>query len=62
MERDEQNGMSPDAVAKKVLRLSKRKRLPPTATVGVGYSLLVFAGRLLPQRLVNAVLYSLYAK
>ena len=62
MERDEQNGMSPDAVAKKVLLLSKRKRLPPTATVGIGYSLLVFAGRLLPQRLVNAVLYSLYAK
>ncbi|MBQ1223351.1 MAG: SDR family oxidoreductase [Oscillospiraceae bacterium] len=61
MERDEQNGMAPSDVAKKVLRLSKRKKLPPSATVGVGYGILVFAGRLLPRSLVNRVLYALYA-
>ena len=53
--------MAPSDVAKKVLRLSKRKKLPPSATVGVGYGILVFAGRLLPRSLVNRVLYALYA-
>ena len=62
MERDEENGMSPERVAKKVLRLASRRHLPPSATVGAGYALLVYLGRVLPPRLVNRVLYALYAK
>ncbi len=62
MEADEQKGMSPDAVAKKVCRLGKRRHLPPVCTVGFGYGALVILARLLPQRLVNRVLYEMYAK
>ena len=62
MERDEQNGMPPQAVAKKILRLSGRKRVPPVCTVGAGYAALVFLSRLLPRRLVNRILYLMYAK
>ena len=62
MERDEENGMSPKAVAKKALRLSQKKRVPPIGTVGAGYGFLVLCGRILPRRLVNWILYTLYAK
>lgn len=62
MERDEQNGMPPEAVAKKILRLSGRKRVPPVCTVGAGYAALVLLSRLLPRRFVNRILYLMYAK
>ncbi len=62
MEHDEQTGMPPEAVAKKIVRLAGRKKLPPCVTVGFGYSALVILARLLPQRLVNRVLFEMYAK
>ena len=62
MERDEQNGMPPSAVAGKLFRLASRRRVPPVCTVGAGYSFLVWLARHLPPRLTNRVLYALYAK
>ena len=40
MERDEQNGMPPAAIATAVVRAAHKKRLPPVTTVGNKYKLL----------------------
>ncbi|MBR4940410.1 MAG: SDR family NAD(P)-dependent oxidoreductase [Clostridia bacterium] len=62
MEADEQKGMSPGVIAKKILRLSRKKRLPPRVTVGFGYTALVVLADILPSAAVNLILYGLYAK
>lgn len=60
MERDEQNGMSPEAVAGAVLRLLNRRSLPAVATIGLRYRLLCFLNRVLPVSAVDALLSLLY--
>lgn len=60
MERDEQGGATPEAVAKVLARRLLAKRMPRRFTVGLGYRLLVFLDRLLPTRLVDAIVSRLY--
>ena len=63
MERDEQNGMSPDAAARTIARVALKKgRVKPHYTIGLSYKCLVFLDRLLPCRAVRYLLYQLYAK
>ncbi|MEA5038707.1 MAG: SDR family NAD(P)-dependent oxidoreductase [Clostridiaceae bacterium] len=62
MERDEQNGMSAAAAGRYVANRALKKRCPPLCTIGASYKLLVFLTRLLPVRLVNRLVYMLYAK
>ena len=62
MERDEQNGMSPNAVANCLLRLAEKKRLAPAYTVGFSYRLIDLAARLLPSAWVSRIVALLYAK
>ncbi len=60
MERDEQNGMSPDVIAKIALRIAKSKNPPVYVVGGASYKLLVALGRLLPKRLVLYVIGKMY--
>lgn len=60
MEHDEQNGMAPQTVAKAIIRLLSRRKLPVVATVGVQYQLLCLLNRLLPIALVNRLLEMIY--
>ncbi len=62
MERDEQNGMPPEAIAKKVVALSKKKKVSPLYTAGAAYKLMVFAKRILPAAAVNRIVGMLYIK
>ena len=62
MERDEQRGMSPEAVAKMLLRLAKKRRVKPLYSLRLDYRLFVVLSRLLPVRLLNWVVYLLYAR
>ncbi len=62
MERDETRGASPDAVAKVVDRVLKRRRMPPQVAVGFQYKLFLFLKKVLPKRLVEAVVYGMYGK
>lgn len=62
MERDEEHGKDPITVAKVCARLLKRKHPPVKVTVGLKYKLFVFLKKILPSRLVNAVIYSMYGK
>ena len=61
MEKDERGGVSPDKVAKKVLRLAQKKRVSPLHAVGFVYGLCVLLMRILPSGLANRILGMLYA-
>ncbi len=59
---DEQNGFAPVILAKKVLRLSKRKKLPFSKLIGLKDSLLYrLVFYLIPRRISNYLIYKIYA-
>lgn len=60
MERDEQTGMTPEYVAKRVGCLLRRRTLPPVYTIGWTYCLFVFLQRLLPQCLIRWIVTRMY--
>lgn len=60
MERDEQGGMPPQAVARAVARQAARKNPPVQVVVGAKYKLFALLAKLLPRRLVNYILGRLY--
>lgn len=62
MEKCESNGLAPEKMAKKICAVAGKKNPPVSFTVGFSYKLLRFANRILPQKLVNFILYRLYGK
>ena len=62
MEQDEQNGMKPEVVAKKIYRVMTKKKTPLKTTVGATYKFLVFLAKILPLPLQNRVIAKLYMK
>lgn len=60
MEKDEQSGLSPEFVSKKVARLCGKTRLPHYKTVGFKYKAFVVLGKILPKRLILYVIDSIY--
>ena len=60
MERSERNGMSPEQVAGMVVRLLRRRHLPPHKIVGTGNELLGLLYRLLPARTMLWLLGKIY--
>ncbi|MDD4715693.1 MAG: SDR family NAD(P)-dependent oxidoreductase [Oscillospiraceae bacterium] len=61
MERDEKNGMPPEAVARRVFVAAGKKHPKPLYAVGAKYKLFVVTARLLPVRFTNWVVGILYA-
>lgn len=62
MEHDEENGMSPEVVAKVAIRTLRRRRMPSQRPVGAGCMFLYQLLRFLPHRTVLSLLYRLYAR
>ena len=62
MEKDEQNGLSAELAGKVFAKAALRKRVKPMTSTGFVYSLLCVLARILPTRLVQWVLYQMYAK
>lgn len=60
MERDEQNGKSPDFIAKKIVSLSTKRRPPLLCSAGVGYRLICLLLKILPTRFGVWVIGKLY--
>lgn len=60
MERDEQNGMPPSAVAKVIVSQAARKSPKTAVSVGFKYKVLVFLAKILPVSLANNIIYSMY--
>lgn len=62
MERDEQNGMSPEAAARIIAKVADSHGKKPVYTVGFSYKLVCVLAKLLPARAVNRIVGMLYAK
>ncbi len=60
MERDEQNGASPMAVANTIYKMIQKKNPPVRSTVGFQYKLVLFLKRILPTRILEKVVGLLY--
>ncbi len=61
MEQDEQNGVSPEKVARVIHGMIKRRNPPIRRAVGLGYKAILFLKRLLPSWLVEKLVGMLYA-
>ncbi len=61
MEKDEQNGMSPERIAEKIYSLALKKRPKPLSTVGLQYKAFAFLSKVLPIRTVNYIIGMIYA-
>lgn len=62
MEKDEQNGMTPESVAKVICKALFKKNPKPINVVGFKYKFFLFLNHFLPRKLVYKILYSMYAK
>lgn len=60
MERDEQNGASPDTVARVIYTMIRKKNPPVRVTVGFQYKTVLFLKRILPARLLEKIIGMLY--
>ena len=62
MEADERKGMSPQKAAKIIYKAARSKNPKPTYVVGFSYNFFMFLNRILPKRMVQFILNSIYAK
>lgn len=62
MERDEREGMLPEAPARKIVALAEAKNPKPLSTIGFKYKLLCFLGRAMPIRVQYWLVRMLYTK
>ena len=60
MENDEHNGMDVEYAAKVITKLVKKRRLPLYKTIGVKYKIFILLQKVLPARLVNNLVGSIY--
>ena len=60
MEKDESSGVPACKVAKKILKVSKKKNPNTYYVVGLSYRLLVYLSRILPKRFVNWIIFKIY--
>lgn len=61
MEHDEQNGMTPQSIAKAVFALAKSENPKPLSTVGAQYKLFAGLSKILPVSAVNRIVGKLYS-
>lgn len=62
MERDEQNGMTPEYIAAYLCRIAERSSVRPLYTAGTLYKFFYLADKFLPKRFVNWMVGKLYIK
>lgn len=60
MEKDERNGMSPDAAGAYLAKIAGKKRVKPLYAIGAQYKLFAGLAKLLPARLSNWIVGRLY--
>lgn len=60
MERDEQNGMKPENLAKKVAVLADKRRVKPFYSCGFKYKLFLFLAKILPRSFSNYIVGKIY--
>ncbi len=61
MEKDEQNGMSPEKAGKMIAKIALSRRKKPLYTLGFSYKAVAFLVKILPASAVNRLIKVLYA-
>lgn len=61
MEKDEQNGMTPERLAAAIVRLAEKKRVRPFYSCGFKYKLFCALAKLLPRSLSNYIVGKMYS-
>lgn len=62
MERDEQNGMPPEALGRRIVAIAQKQRPKALYSCGLQYQFFLLLARLLPVRALNRLVGLLYAK
>lgn len=62
MERDEQNGMPPEVIGRRIAAIARKKRPKALYSCGLQYQFFLLLARLLPVRTLNWLVGLLYAK
>lgn len=62
MEHDERNGTDPQKIAEYIYKIALKKSHKPIYTVEFNYQACCFLKRILPMRLLNWIIYRVYAK
>lgn len=60
MEKDEQNGMPPELIARAIYRLSCKRKMKPLKSCGLKYQAFLFLQRILPSGLANFIVGKMY--
>jgi short-subunit dehydrogenase len=60
MEKDEQNGMSPDVIGHYISKMISKKRMPKVVTLGFKYTWMLRLEKLLPTSIVIKIIGALY--
>lgn len=60
MERDEENGMTPEYIAKQILKISEKRRVKPIYALGAQYKVFAVLSKLLPSSIINAIVGKMY--
>ena len=62
MERDEQNGISPEVIGSLTAKIARKKRVKPLYTAGISYKFFIFLVHILPANILNRLVGLIYAK
>ena len=62
MEKDEQNGMTPEQAGRFVAHVAMRRRVKPISTIGIQYKFFHFLSKILPAQTLNWLVGLIYAK
>ena len=62
MERDEQNGISPEVIGSLTAKIARKKRVKPLYTAGISYKFFIFLVHILSANILNRLVGFIYAK
>ena len=62
MERDEQNGISPEVIGSLTAKIARKKRVKPLYTAGISYKFFIFLVHILPANILTRLVGFIYAK
>ena len=62
MERDEQNGISPEVIGSLTAKIARKKRVKPLYTAGISYKFFIFLVHILPANILTRLVGFIYAQ
>ncbi len=60
MERDEENGMTPEYIAEQLVKISEKRRVKPIYALGAQYKVFAVLSKILPNGFINTVVGKMY--